>query len=203
MRRVPAPPRVELQAPSSQLATLVASRLKRLIANKRHSLEKLSEASGIGTQELRKLESGAIAPTIGHLWRIANALGVPFGSLVAAQERQGLLVLRKGGPPSIGSGDGGFSSRPLFPYDSASPVEFYEVTLAAGYTQRSVAHSPRTRENLIIAEGALELSVGHETPVQLGEGDAVHFLADVQHSYRNIGDTPAKFYLVIFYDEQE
>ena len=193
----------EPRAASNHLAALVAARLKRSIAHKGRSLQKLSEASGIAIHELHKIEGGAIAPTIGHLWRIANALGVPFGSLVAAEERQGLLVMRNGEASAISSQDGGYLSRPLFPYDSASPVEFYEVTVAPGHTQRSEAHSSRTRENIIVAHGALEIAVGREAPVELSEGDAAYFLADVPHSYRNLGASAAKFYLVMLYDEQQ
>jgi XRE family transcriptional regulator, regulator of sulfur utilization len=36
--------------------------------------------------------------------------------------------------------------------------------------------------------------------VQLDEGDAMDFLADVPHSYRNLGVVPAVVYLVMSYE---
>jgi XRE family transcriptional regulator, regulator of sulfur utilization len=152
-----------------QLAATVAERLKRLIAGKGRSFERLAERSGIDSDELSRIEAGVAAPTLGHLWRIANALGVPFGSLVASKERRGVLVIRKNEPQIIGSADRHFLSRPLFPFDSQRPVEFYHV-------------------------------VGKEPAVQLDEGDAVDFLADVPHSYRNLGVVPAVLYLVMSYE---
>jgi XRE family transcriptional regulator, regulator of sulfur utilization len=185
---------------SDRLATTVAERLKRLISRKGRSLEKLAELSGIETDELSLIKEGTAAPTISHLWRIANALGVPFGSLVASKERSGVLVIRNSEPRVIGSRDSGLLSRPLFPYDCHRAVEFYQITLALGHVEQAEAHTPGTKENLVVVKGHVEITVGKESPEQLQEGDAIDFLADVPHSYRNLGDTPAIFYLVMSYD---
>ncbi|HXY57215.1 MAG TPA: XRE family transcriptional regulator [Methylocystis sp.] len=185
---------------TEQLAVTVAERLKRLIGRKGGSFERLAELSGIDPDELLRIERGAETPKIGHLWRIANALGVPFGSLVASKERQGVLVIRKNEAQAIGSADGAFLSRPLFPYDSQRPVEFYHVVLAPSHIERAEAHAPGTKENLVVAKGLIEIVVGREPPVQLDEGDAIDFLADVPHSYRNLGTAPAALYLVMSYE---
>jgi transcriptional regulator with XRE-family HTH domain len=185
---------------ADRLASIVADRLQRLISRRGGSLVGLAESSGIDPQELTRIKSGAQAPTIGHLWRIANALGVPFGSLVAAKERPGVLVIRKNEPHSIGSSSGKFRSRALFPYDCQRPVEFYQVEISAGHIERAEAHSPGTKETIVVARGALEIIVGKEAPVQLDEGDAVDFIADVPHSYRNLGVVPATVYLVMSYE---
>ncbi len=183
-----------------QLATTVADRLKRLIAGKGRSFERLAELSGIDSNELLRIEAGVAAPTLGHLWRIANALGVPFGSLVASKERRGVLVIRKNEPQIVGSADRNFLSRPLFPYDSQRPVEFYHVVIGPSHTERAEAHAPGTKENIVVAQGSVEIIVGNEAPVQWDEGDAVDFLADVPHSYRNLGVVPAVLYLVMSYE---
>jgi transcriptional regulator with XRE-family HTH domain len=183
-----------------QLAATIADRLKRLIARKGRSLERLAELSGIDPNELRRIEAGVAAPTLGHLWRIANALGVPFGSLVASKERRGVLVIRKNEPQIVESADRNFLSRPLFPYDSQRPVEFYHVVVGASHIERAEAHAPGTKENIVVAKGSVEIIVGKEAPVQLDEGDAVDFLADVPHSYRNLGVVPAVLYLVMSYE---
>ncbi len=183
-----------------QLAATVADRLKRLIAGKGRSFERLAELSGIDTNELLRIEAGVAAPTLGHLWRIANALGVPFGSLVASKERRGVLVIRKNEPQIVGSADRNFLSRPLFPYDCQRPVEFYHVVVGPSHIERAEAHAPGTKENIAVAQGSMEIIVGKEPPVQLDEGDAVDFLADVPHSYRNLGVVPAVLYLVMSYE---
>ncbi len=183
-----------------ELAASVAERLQRLIIRKGRSLQRLSELSGIESGELTRIGLGEQPPTIGHLWRIANALGVPFGSLVASKERPGVLVIRKREAQPVSSGDGGFLSRALYPYDCQRPVEFYHVVIAPLHTERAEAHAPGTKENIVVAKGAVEIAVGKEPPVQLDEGDAIDFLADVPHSYRNLGVMPAVLYLVMSYE---
>jgi len=182
------------------LAAIVAERLQRLSHHKGGSFERLAELSGIDTEELSKIESGYSAPTLGSLWRIANALGVPFGRLVASKERQGVLVIRRNDLNAVGSKDGAFVSRPLFPYDCRRAVEFYHVVIGPGHVERAEAHAPGTKENIVVAQGSVEIVVGREPPVRLDEGDAVDFLADVPHSYRNLSVAPSVLYLVMSYE---
>ncbi len=187
--------------PEADLAgKAVAERFKRLITRKGRSLERVAELSGIDRDELSLIADGSKSPSIAHLWRIANALGAPFGSLAASKERRGVFVIRNGGRGALGSRDGNFISRALFPYDCQRPVEFYQVTLAPHHTERAEAHAPGTKENLIVAKGAIEIIAGKEPAEQLQEGDAIDFLADVPHSYRNLRATPALIYLVMSYE---
>ena len=182
-----------------KLGAIVAERLQRLINRRGRSYENVAALSGLDVGELRRIGRGEEPPTIAHLWRIANALGVPFGSLIAAKENSGLLVIRKREAQAVRSGDGAFVSRALYPYDSQRPVEFYHVTIGPSHIERSESHPPGTKETLVVATGSIEVVVGREPPVQLDEGDAVDFLADVPHSYRNLGVVPAAIYLVMSY----
>ncbi|MBY6242230.1 XRE family transcriptional regulator [Methylosinus sp. Sm6] len=186
-----------------RLSRTVAERLERLLNRRGRSLARLSEQSGIEGDELARIAAGRQAPSLGHLWRIANALGVPFGSLVASKERQGVLVIRKSEPQAVESVGGAFVSRALYPYDCRRPVEFYHLTIGPNHLERSEAHAPGTKENLVVARGSIEVVVGREPAVQLDEGDAVDFLADVPHSYRNLGVVPATVYLVMSYTDAD
>jgi len=185
--------------PIEKLGAIVAERLQRLINRKGRTFEKIADLSGLDVAELRRIGRGEDPPTIAHLWRIANALGVPFGSLIASKESSSLLVMRKMEAQPLRSGDGGFLSRTLYPYDSHRPVEFYHVTIGPSHIERSESHPPGTKETLVVAKGSIEVVVGREPPVQLDDGDAVDFLADVPHSYRNLGVVPAAIYLVMSY----
>jgi transcriptional regulator with XRE-family HTH domain len=195
------PPRAGSRRPAiERLGAIVAERLQRLINRKGRTYEKIADLSGLDVGELRRIGRGEEPPTIAHLWRIANALGVPFGSLIASKESSSLLVMRKIETPALRSGDGGFVSRALYPYDSQRPIEFYHVTIGPSHIERAEAHPPGTKETLVVATGSIEVVVGKEPPVQLDEGDAADFLADVPHSYRNLGVVPAAIYLVMSYE---
>jgi quercetin dioxygenase-like cupin family protein len=48
----------------------------------------------------------------------------------------------------------------------------------------------------------IEITVGHDRPVHLREGDAIVFEADVPHSYRNVDPSEAVLYLMMTYIER-
>jgi transcriptional regulator with XRE-family HTH domain len=183
------------------LPVIVGKNLRRLRTRRGHSLERLARLSGVSRAMLGQIETGKSVPTIGLLWKVATALGVPFATLIAAQELQGTVVLPRDRAKVLSSSDGQFTSRALFPFDSERHVEFYELRLAAHHRENAEAHAPGTRENLIVAAGAVEIAVGKDRPHTLTEGDAILFEADVPHSYRNLGSTEAVLYLVMTYVE--
>ena len=74
------------------------------------------------------------------------------------------------------------------------------MAVGPSHIERAEAHAPGTKENIVVAQGSVEIIVGNEPAVQLDEGDAVDFLADVPHSYRNLGVVPAVLYLVMSYE---
>lgn len=187
--------------PVADLPLIVGRNLRRLRVRQGHSLERLAKQSGVSRAMLGQIETGKSVPTIGLLWKIATALGVPFASLIAADDARGTLVLRLANAKLLSSSHGQFTSRALFPFDSERQVEFYELRLAALHAEQAEAHAPGTRENLVVARGTVEIISGSERPVILSEGDAIIFEADVPHSYRNLGTEEAILFLVMTYVE--
>jgi quercetin dioxygenase-like cupin family protein len=155
---------------------------------------------GVEDELLKAIVHGQRAPSIDLLWKIANALGVPFGSLIATPRRGGAAIIRRNDHNVLVSSDGAFQSRALTAFGIDPRVEIYELSIAPGHTERSQAHAPGTSENLVIIEGALEIVTGREPPYRLNAGDAIHFDADVPHSYRNIGEGVARAHLILAYE---
>lgn len=187
--------------PGADLPLIVGRNLRRLRVRQGHSLERLAKQSGVSRAMLGQIETGKSVPTIGLLWKIAIALGVPFANLIAAEDARGALVLRRANAKLLSSNQGQFTSRALFPFDSERKVEFYELRLAPLHRENADAHAPGTRENLVVARGTVEVISGSERPVTLSEGDAILFEADVPHSYRNLGTEEAVLFLVMSYVE--
>jgi mannose-6-phosphate isomerase-like protein (cupin superfamily) len=150
---------------------------------------------------LGQIELGQSAPTINVLWKIAQALDVPFSALLAEQARGGIQVLSAGSTKKLSSMDGSFVSRALFPYDGPRRVEFYELRLLPGGAEEAGAHAPGTVENLVVNQGRVEIQVGNERH-GLQKDDAILFEADVPHVYRNVGDVEAVMYLVMTYSDE-
>lgn len=184
-----------------ELPAVLGRNLKRLRTRQGHSLERLAKLSGVSRAMLSQIETGKSAPTINLLWKIATALGVPFATLLDSQKVSGCVVLRRNEAKILGSRDGRFTSRALFPFDGERRVEFYELRLAACHTEHAEAHAPGTVENLVVARGSIEVRSGREPSVALAEGDAIVFEADMPHSYRNLSDDVAVAYLVMTYIE--
>lgn len=191
---------------SSDLAPVVGANLRRLRMRRGLSLEKLSQRSGVSRAMLGQIELGQSAPTINVLWKIARALDVTFATLIQAREAGGTTLLRKSSAKVLTSHGGTFSSRALFPFDGPRRAEFYELNLAAGATEAADAHAPGTVENLVVADGQLELLIdrpgGHTETHRLETGDAIVFEADVPHSYINVGAKDCVMYLVMTYADQ-
>ena len=187
--------------PVAELSVAVGRNLRRLRVRQGHSLERLAKASGVSRAMLGQIETGKSVPTIGLLWKIAVALGVPFASLIAAEHASGTVVLPRAAAKLLSSNQGQFTSRALFPFDSERHVEFYELRIAPLHREDADAHASGTRENLVVARGAVEVTSGSERPVKLSEGDAILFEADVPHSYRNLGTDEAVLFLVMTYIE--
>ncbi len=150
---------------------------------------------------LGQIETGKSVPTIGILWKIAIALRVPFASLIAAEDAHARWCCAARARSCCRPIRDSLPSRALFPFDSERQVEFYEIRLAPLHREDADAHAPGTRENLVVARGAVEVISGSERPVTLKEGDAILFEADVPHSYRNLGTEEAILFLVMTYVE--
>ena len=187
-------------APSADLAPVVGGNLRRLRVKRGLSLEKLSRLSGVSRAMLGQVELGQSAPTINVLWKISNALGVPFSALIGSRQSGGVTVLRSEQAKVLSSHDGRFRSRALFPFDEPRRVEFYELRMAPRAVEEAEAHAPGTIENLVVAAGAVEIEV-EGAREQLRAGDAIVFEADVPHVYRNTGDGEAAMFLVMTYAE--
>jgi transcriptional regulator with XRE-family HTH domain len=191
---------------ASDLAPVVGANLRRLRMRRGLSLEKLSQRSGVSRAMLGQIELGQSAPTINVLWKISRALDVTFATLIQAREAGGTTVLKKAQAKVLTSHGGTFSSRALFPFDGPRRAEFYELRLGVRATEDAEAHAPGTVENLVVAEGQLEMVIarpgGQPETHRLDTGDAIVFEADVPHSYVNVGSGECIMYLVMTYAEQ-
>ena len=196
------PPRTasaEDETSSDDLTPVVGANLRRLRLKRGLSLERLARASGVSRAMLGQVELGQSTPTINVLWKVARALNVSFSTFLGQREKPStVVVLECKRAKLLTSHDGSFTSRALFPVGEPRKVEFYHLKLGAGGLERADAHPPGTSENLVVASGTLELTVESER-FHLKEGDAIHFVADVPHEYRNPGLVETSMYLVMTY----
>jgi transcriptional regulator with XRE-family HTH domain len=170
------------------LARLVGERLRAARQEHGLSLGALAEAAHVGKGSLSEIENGVRNPTLGTLYALAGALGVPLATLIA--DRPGVRVASPG-----------IEARLLDVSRDAGPgggqtVEVYRLRLEPGRFHRSPAHGPGVVEHLLVTSGRARVGrLGEET--EIGAGQAARWASDVPHGYAALGADPVESVLVI------
>ncbi|MES2899468.1 MAG: XRE family transcriptional regulator [Pseudomonadota bacterium] len=176
----------------------VGATLQRLRLARGLTLEDLSRIAGVSKSMLSQIEREKANPTIAITWRLANALGVAIGELLAAETRviETIRVLDAHETPTLPGTHAGYTLRILGPMDLAGKYEWYELTLAPGGELASQAHDPGTTEHVTLLNGNIEIEVGADRR-KLKTGGTARYPADQNHVLRNSGKSEARALLVV------
>jgi len=178
----------------------VAHNLRRLRGKRHLSLDALARACGVSRAMLAQIEAARSVPSIRVLCKIASGLKVSVAAFLDDDACDSVTVLPARDSKRLVSASGAFVSRALYPVDAAHRAEFYELRVSPLGEEHSAGHAPGVRENLVVAQGALEISVNDERFL-LSTGDSILFYADQPHRYRNPVDSEAVAYLVVTHPE--
>lgn len=139
------------------------------------TLSGLAQRSGIAKSTLSRMEAGQGNPTVDTLWALANALDVPFGSL--------LMPLHETSPLNQDALTGQGATVRFIEQSSTSPlIETYILELAPGHLKTSSAHAQGVKEKIVVLQG--EMLVGDAArPKRVRAGDSYDYEADVAHVY--------------------
>jgi XRE family transcriptional regulator, regulator of sulfur utilization len=149
------------------------------------SLSATAARAGLSKTILATIESGAGNPSLETLWRIARALDITVGTLLAEDDPVQSRLIRRTDDKWI-TFESGVPGRLLYVDGRDRRVEAIEMRLDPDRSYMSSAHAPGTEEVVICLEGSL--TVGPEgREERLDKGDALHFAADVPHRYRSRG----------------
>ncbi|MBV6323690.1 helix-turn-helix domain-containing protein [Duganella violaceipulchra] len=178
----------------------VGAALQRLRLARGLTLEDLSRIAGVSKSMLSQIEREKANPTIAITWRLANALGVQIGELLATAERQTetVRVIEAHEIPTLPGHHAGYVLRILGPLELASKYEWYELTLAPGGELASQGHDPGAQEHLTLLHGSVEVEVGPDKK-KMKLGSTARYPGDQQHIIRNVGKTEAKALLVVIH----
>jgi transcriptional regulator with XRE-family HTH domain len=181
------------------LARLTGERLRAARRERGLSLGALAEAARVGKGSLSEIENGVRNPTLGTLYALAGALGVPLATLIA--DRPGVRVAS----PGVRVASPGIEARLLdvsrdagddAGHDRGQTVEVYRLRIEPGHTHRSPAHGPGVTEHLLVTSGRARVGrLGEET--EIGAGQAAQWASDVPHGYTALGPDPVESVLVI------
>jgi transcriptional regulator with XRE-family HTH domain len=178
-----------------EVVQIVASNLKRLRGERGMSLSDLARRANMGKATLSNLEAARANPTIETLWALANALGVPFGDLIADGATNSVRVLRAREGTRVPGATG--DARLVERFAARALVELYEMTLDPGRCYDAKPHGRGVVEHVFVVKGKLRTGPTGE-PVDLARGDFARFPGDQDHVYEAIGG-PAVALVVMDY----
>ena len=163
------------------------------------TLEDLAARAGVSKGMLLQVEQARTNPSVATICRLATALGVSVASLVEAPEGPSVRVVRAEEGVTLWTGGHKESAaRLMVGSGTAQQVELWDVRMVPGDGFSSEGHPTGTRELLLVIEGELTLELDG-TPHLVGAGDAIAFVADRPHAYRNRGASPLRYSLSVIH----
>jgi len=176
-------------APLRELSSHIARTVRSLRQARGWSLGSLADHAGLSKTNVATIETGEGNPSMETLLRLADALDVTLGTLLAVDRRPGTQVVRPGDTAFVPSASG-LQARAIWSDGRNRRVEANELLLEPGADYHSAPHPPGTEELIVCMQGSLQ--VGPEgDEVELHERDAARFHADVPHRYRSAGGCTA------------
>jgi transcriptional regulator with XRE-family HTH domain len=166
------------------------------------TLDDLATRAGVSKGMLLQVEQARTNPSVATICRLATALGVSVASLVEAPEVPSARVVRAKEAVTLWTGGHkGSAARLLVGSGTSQQVELWDVRMVPGDGYSSEGHPSGTRELLLVIDGELTLELDG-TPHLVGAGDAIAFVADRPHAYRNLGTSPLRYSLSVIHRDQ-
>ncbi|HCQ66011.1 MAG TPA: transcriptional regulator [Rhodobacteraceae bacterium] len=167
----------------------IGPKIRALRLEKGLALTELGAFSGLSSGMLSKIERGKVFATLPTLLRIALVFGVGLDHFFRADEERPMFEITKGSDrlslPDLPDGDAAYTFESLdFAADRRGFEGFVAEFPAGG--DASKPHEHPGEELVFVIEGALEITA-HGRVHRLDAGDAVHFDAGFEHSYRGLG----------------
>ncbi|SMC89790.1 helix-turn-helix domain-containing protein [Sporomusa malonica] len=179
------------------LNLIIASNLKRIREEKKLSLEKVADITGVSKSMLGQIERGESSPTINTIWKIAIGLKVSFTSLINSPQDDAMIVHKSEVEPLI-EDNGKYRVYPVFPYEDGRRFEMYIVEIEPDGHLRTDTHGEKTQEFITVVDGELTV-LTNEKEYTVHKGDSITFRADKCHTYHNPGVELTRLSMVIYY----
>ncbi len=182
---------------TAALAAAIGARVRHERQARHWTLDRLADAAGVSRRMVVNVEQGVANPSVGTLLRISDALGVGLPALVEPPEPRPVKVTRRGEGAALWTSDRGGRGVLVAGTKPPDVLELWDWILAPGDRHAGEAHTSGTQELVHVQEGTLTIEIADQS-VTLDVGDAVGFAGDVEHSYSNPGEQPARFSLAVF-----
>ena len=183
---------------------IVGEKIKSLREEKGLSREELARQSGIGIEQIERIESDIDLPSLAPLIKIARVLGVRLGTFLDEQQENGPVVCRKDEVMnSIEFSNNAIQSRKHMTYHSLSRskadrhMEPFIIAVMPTEDTDFVLSTHEGQEFILVMEGTMEITHGRNNYI-LNEGDSIYYDSIVPHHVHGYKGKAAKILAVIY-----
>ena len=177
------------------LSVDVGIRLRELREARKTSMRSLATRSGLSANALSMIERGKTSPSVSTLYKLADALGVPITTFFGEQpEKQNAILVKADERTRVPFSRGVWEG--LGGEQFTGRVEPFVLTLESGATsgQHTMVHSGH--EFVYCLRGHLEYLIEKQI-YHLDAGDSLLFAAQLNHRWRNPGNTVTNALIVL------
>lgn len=190
----------------SLMSLSVGARIKTVRETKSLTLKDVAQRTGFSESAIAQIESGESLPPLGDMVKLARALEMKMGYLLAQGESKPYTVVHKKNRKMISRYGSQKTMRYGYTYESLAPekkernMEPFLVTLEP----TSVDESPSTHDGeefIFVLEGEIEVILGENREILSAE-DSIYYDSTLPHRVRAQGDQNARIVAVLYTQEK-
>ena len=183
---------------------VVGEKIKALRESQSITQEELAKRSGLGIEQVIRIESNEDLPSLAPLIKIARVLGVRLGTFLDDQDENGPVICRKDEVQnSISFSNNAIQSRRHMTYHSLSRskadrhMEPFIIDIEPTDSTDIVLSTHEGEEFILVMQGVMEICYGKHTYL-LEEGDSIYYDSIVPHHVHAYKGEAAKILAVIY-----
>ena len=182
----------------------IGTKVKELREKNRYTLQDMVAKTGLSRELLSQIESHEIVPPVATLVKLAKALNVSMTYFFQDEASREKIVVTRADErkriqrrPHHQEGEVSYIYERLETKKASKQMEPFLVEFPAQDTSDMVFVSHEGEEFLHVLEGQIEFRSVDRVEI-LSPGDSIYFESDVSHSFRCLGDKPARALVVVW-----
>ena len=182
----------------------VGEKITSIREQKNISLPDLAERCGFTIGMMTKIEANETIPSLGHLIKVARALGVRLGTFLDDMDQLGPVITRNGeqmmGASFSSKASSSHHNLDFFPLASAKSgrhMEPFIVDIIPVAESDFMQSSHEGEEFIYVLDGRIEIRYGKSVYI-LSKGDSIYYDSVVDHNVQAADEYPAKILAVVY-----
>lgn len=185
---------------------IIGAKIKSIRESKELSIQEVAERSGLGIEQIERIEGNVDFPSLAPLIKIARVLGVRLGTFLDDQSELGPVICRKkdsNDGNSIGFTNNATKARKHMEYHSLSQdksgrhMEPFLIDIASSEGVDFILSTHEGEEFIYVLDGVVEINYGKNTFI-LEEGDSIYYDSIVAHHVHGGQGEAAKILGVVY-----